>query len=88
MTGNFYVHNNRVFQIVNRYGVNHFKGGLVKCDCPYSGCSKNRFPHPAIAMLYSKYIFMKYGEQQDKYWSDECECYHLTTADYEVWEYT
>jgi len=85
MIKNYCVVNKKVYQIVNRRGVKHFKGGIVKCDCPYSGCSKNRFPHPDIAMLYSKYMFMKYGHHLESYWSDDCECYHLTTADYDVW---
>ena len=81
MIKNYCVVNKKVYQIVNRRGVKHFKGKLTKC-----GCKKVSFPHPDVAVLYSKYMFMKYGHHLERYWSDDCGCYHLTTAGYEVWE--
>ena len=83
MTQDFVVVNRAVYQIVTRYGVKHFRGQLTKCSC-----SKVRFDHPDVARLFSKYRFMKFGEQLKVYWSADCGCYHLTTAKREVWQWT
>ena len=87
MSQDFIVVNRAVYQIVDRYGVKHFRGNLPKCDCPYTGCTKVRFPTYEVAKLYSKYRFMKYDEQLNVYWAEGCGCYHLTTAKGEVWQW-
>jgi len=87
MDNNFCIIDKKVYQIVNRYGVKHFKGKIVKCNCSDTGCKKIRFSHKDVAMLYSKYRFLKYGEQLNTYWSHECQCYHLTTSKRPVWEW-
>ena len=87
MSDSYVIVGKKVYQIVDRRGVKHFRGNLKKCNCPYTDCNKIRFHHPDVAKLYSKYRFVKYGEQLRKYWSDDCDCYHLSTADYEVWSW-
>ena len=69
-----------VWSIIIKNGKYHFRGNLSRCDCFYSGCKKIRFPFKALAELYSRYQFMKYGRQNTVYWSDDCGCCHLRTS--------
>ncbi len=87
MSQNFVVVDRSVYQIVDRYGVKHFKGNTPKCNCPYTGCAKVRFPTHDVALLYSKYRFMKYNEQLLPYRAGDCGCYHLTTSKKSVWQW-
>ena len=85
MTQNFVVVEKQVYQIVNRSGVKHFKGKVSKCTSSHMSCTKVRFPTREVAKLYSRYRYMKYGEQLGVYWAGNCECYHLTTSKKKLW---
>lgn len=68
------------WSIVEKGGVYHFRGPLLRCDCGWSGCEKIRFPYEEVADLYSEYQFIKYDRQHTEYWSEDCGCWHLRTS--------
>ena len=71
------------WQIIKKNGVYHWRGSLERC----SWCGKVKFGYKDVARLYSRYQFIKYGEQQSVYFG-ECREYHLTTSDFPIWRWT
>ena len=64
------------WQIIKKNGVYHWRGDLERCYW----CGKIEFDYEDVAWLYSEYLFLKYGAQQEVYYDDNCEIYHLTTS--------
>jgi len=64
------------WQIIKKNGVYHWRGSLKHCYW----CGKLSFKHKDVGKLYSEYLFLKYGAQQEVYYDDNCEIYHLTTS--------
>jgi hypothetical protein len=76
----------RTWSIIVESGNYHFQGKFLRCKvmCKRKGywdtCKKLCFPYEDVAVLYSKYQFIKYDRQNTVYWSSDCRCYHLRTS--------
>ena len=69
------------WQIIKKNGVYHWKGPKRNCY----NCPKIAFDYEDVAMLYSNYMFVKYGRHFRVYWDDYCGEWHLTTSYRDMW---
>ena len=76
----------RIWSIIVESGNYHFQGKFLRCEVVHKckgywdTCRKLCFPCEEVAVLYSKYQFIKYDRQNAVYWSEDCSCYHLRTS--------
>ena len=68
-----------MYSIVSINGVLHFEEGLALRRCY---CGKIEFPNEEVADLYAEYMDLKYDSFLRSYYSEDCDCYHLTSSDY------